>query len=124
MYNVTHNFQGRSVVATPKTMAELDQLYIFKTKFKCDLRQKQQPEYKYMNQGIPETAPEGEIYTYMETFEVDGINIGLSLVTKEKRKSYVAKFFKQAIKDIKENKAEQAKKCKQRPSKIGLSYFV
>ena len=124
MYNKTHNFNPRTVVATPKKLPELDELYVFKTSAKTNLKQKQQPEYKYMSHGIILTAPEGEIYTYMETFEIDGVNIGISLVTKESRKTYIAKFFKQAIKDIRNNKADQAKNCKLSPSKIGLSYFI
>lgn len=124
MYNITHNFKPRSVVATPKKLPELDELYVFKTHFKTDLKQKQQPEYQYMSHGVLVKAPEGEIYTYMETFEIDGVSIGISLVTKESRKSYIAKFFKQAIKDIRNNKADEAKKCRQSPSKIGLSYFA
>lgn len=124
MYNQTHNFQPRSVVATPKVTAEIDELYVFRTNMRTDLRQKRQPEYTYMSHGILLSAADGEIYTYMQTFEIDGMNIGITMISKETRKSYVGKFFKQAVKDIRENKAEEAKKATARPKKIGLSYFV
>lgn len=123
MYNITHNFNGNAVIATPKTLPEIDEVYIFKTNFDSELRQKVQPEYKYMNHGIPETAKEGEIFTYMETVNIDGLNRGITLVTREHRKSYIKKFFTQVKKELNADKNKQFRTATLRPQRIGLTYF-
>lgn len=120
---ISHTFRTDGVAA-PRTKPEIDSLYVYDTSMKIPFTQKKQiAEYEYMMRGMKETAPEGEVYTYTQTVTIDGVKKGLTLVTKDGRKTYVKKFFKESIKQIKEDKLDKFRHAKARPSELGVRYF-
>lgn len=123
MYYHTINKAGMGV---PKTKPEIDSLYVYKTRSTFPFRQKKQvAEYKYSNHGVPEVAKEGEIYSFVRTVEIDGVKRNLLMITKDSRKTYVEKFFKKAVKDIKDSQdiMEKFKSSGIRPTRLGIEYI-
>lgn len=110
-----------------RRIPEIDSLYVYQTRHKTGFNQRQQSGdgYRYTNHKAIEKAGEGEIYIYHQTFVIDGIMKGLTLVTKDKRKTYVQKFFNDSISSIKKDKyrLQIFKEAKQTPEQIGLYYM-
>lgn len=114
-------------VTTSKRLPEIDSLYVYKTKQKVPkLIQRQQPGdgYKYKNHKALQTASEGEIYIYHRTATIDGVNNGLTIVTKEKRKTKIDAFIKESLDSLTDKQIDLFKKAKQSPSELGIYYLA
>lgn len=105
---------------------ELDALYVYKTRHKAPFTQRLQESagYVYSDSQAVQKSEENEIYIYHQTFEVDGVSNGITMVTKEKRKTKVKQFFEDAIDEVsKDTKMTNSfKLAKLSPSQIGIYY--
>lgn len=122
MYN--RIFDKRQGAYVPREKPELNYVYAYKSRNKLGFRQKQQDaEYKYKENGAIIISELGEIYIYSNTYTIDGVTNGLLLVTKEKRKTYVEKFFKEVVKEVETNLdfLEKFKKA-HKPTKLQIAY--
>lgn len=94
-----------------RRLAELDSLYSWRTKANIKFTQVLQEGigYKYKNHKALIMADENEIYIYKQTLKIDGVNKGLTLVTKNGNKEKVKKFFNDSIKKIKADEELKSK---------------
>lgn len=123
MYN-KRVFDNKQGVYVPKLKPKLDELYVYRTSSDIPFRKKQQnAEYKYTDSGSIVTSNFGEIFTYAQTVTIDGVKRGLLMISKEARKTVIEKFFKEAVKSIKEDKLalEKFKKAT-KPQTTGIKY--
>lgn len=122
MYN--RILDKRQNVYVPKQKPELNYIYVYKSRNKLGFRQKkQEAEYKYKDNGAIITSSFGEMFIYSNTYTIDGVTNGVLLVTKEHRKSYVHKFFKEVVKEIGENPDFLGKfKKANKPIKLPIAY--
>lgn len=109
-----------------KKIPEIDSIYAYKTRHTAPFTQRHQEGvgYRYSNHKALESAKEGEIYIYHQTALIDGVENGLTMVTKDKRKTIVQKFFKESIDEIKKDGGltHQFKTAKASPSQLGIYY--
>lgn len=109
-----------------KRIPEIDKLYVYATRHYTAFNQRKQKGtgYKYFNRKALEKAGEGEIYIYHQTFKLDGVMRGVTMVTKDKRKTVVQKFFKESVAEISKDKykLQLFKAATKVPEQIGIEY--
>lgn len=109
-----------------KRIPEIDSLYVYSTRHNAPFTQRQQPGegYRYTTRNSIDRADEGEIYIYHQTVKIDGVVKGITIVTKDKRKTYVQKFFKDSVETIAKSKPQLQifKEATQTPTQLGIYY--
>lgn len=109
-----------------KRIPEIDSLYVYKTRHSIPFTHRQQPGegYRYTSQKAIEQASEDEIHIYHQTAVIDGVENGLTMVTKSDNVDDVEQFFKDSIEEIADDKKKTSsfKLAKTAPSQIGVYY--
>lgn len=119
------DLSNRSTVS--KKIPEIDSLYVYHTRHEVKkLVQRQQPgeNYRYKNHKALEVADEGEIYIYHRTATIDGVRKGVTIVTKEHRKTKIDTFIKDSLKLLNDKQKEIFKTAKQSPTELGFYYLA
>lgn len=105
---------------------EIDSLYVYKTRHNIKFSHRNQPGtgYRYMNKKAVMKAGEDEIHIYHRTAKINGISMGITMVTKDGRVRTVQKWLKEQIKEIETSEAlfERFKQGTHSPVELGLYY--
>lgn len=105
---------------------EIDSAYIYKTNHEAKFTQRHQEgdRYRYKNHKAIMYAGEGEIYIYHQTVKIGDFFNGITLVTKDPKKTRVEKFFKETRDKIKDSEelTNALRAAKASPKEIGIYY--
>lgn len=121
---MSEDISNRSTISNK--IPNIDSLYVYQTRHKAKFTRRLQlgTGYRYrMNKAVVR-AGEDEIYTYHRTTVIDGVEHGLTLVTKDARYRAVQKWFNEQAGVIAANKPllDKFKKAKSTPRELGITY--
>lgn len=100
---------------------ELNEVYAWQTSAHFEFQQVKQPRYPYREGNEIKTAEPGQVYVYSQSIVVNKVCKGITLVTKEKRKTYVKEFFNK-VEELLEKDPSKFLKAQETPAKLGISY--
>lgn len=100
----------KNKMTNARYLPQIDSLYVYNLKRPVPFTHREQPEagYRYKNRHVLLQSKEGEINIYHQSFKIGGVIKGVTIVTLDSDKNRVKKFFKDAIKEVKEDGAKLA----------------